>query len=54
MKLELITSFVPGSTLNTMRINIPRIGFACYDTPGIFNHTQSYNFIKNLKILKNI
>ena len=51
-KIELITSYIPGSTLKSQKVQIPKIGFKCYDTPGLLNPSQPFNFIKNLHILK--
>lgn len=51
-KIQLITSYIPGSTLKSQKVEIPKIGFKCYDTPGLLNPSQPFNFIKNLNMLK--
>ncbi len=49
---ELIQSYVPGSTLKSIKIKIPRIGFACYDTPGLVTDKLPFLLTNNLHTVK--
>lgn len=51
-KIELTTSFVPGTTLDINRVGIGHIGFSVFDTPGLLNKSQPFNFITNIEMLK--
>lgn len=53
-KIELTTSFVPGTTLDVNRVGISHIGFSVFDTPGLLNRSQPFNFISNIEMLKYI
>jgi len=39
---------VPGSTLRNVKIKIPRIGFQCYDTPGLIQEGLPFLLTEDL------
>lgn len=50
--VEMTTSYVPGTTLSLNRVGVSNIGFAVYDTPGVLNKSQPFNFIRDMDMLK--
>jgi hypothetical protein len=53
-KVDLTCSYVPGTTLKPVRVEIPGLGFKVYDTPGLTSQKQPFNLIQNLEDLKYI
>lgn len=51
-KTALTTSYVPGTTLGLTRVGVSGLGFAVFDTPGVLNTSQPFNFISNMETLK--
>lgn len=51
-KLLLTSSLVPQSTLEIRKVQIPRIGFNVFDTPGFINEQQPYQLISSFPMLK--
>lgn len=51
-KLILTSSLVPQSTLEIRKIQIPRVGFNVFDTPGFINEWQPYQLINSFPMLK--
>lgn len=51
-KVELTASLMPSTTLSINRVEIPRLGFRVYDTPGVMSPQQPYNVLHSLEALK--